>query len=180
MNSESTSSIEAVAQLCPACGMCCNGVLFGDVELQRGDVARKYSSAGLELFRKGDKKAFAQPCACFDGKLCRIYADRPKRCATFECGLLQRVQQGELTASAALQAIRTTRRQVDAVLKLVRALGNHDESLSLNKRYAAVIAQPIDLAADEAQVEQRGELMMAVAELTGSIEREYLTASAAQ
>ena len=167
----------AVAQLCPNCGMCCNGVLFGDVELQRDDDAKKLSGAGLDLFRKGRKQAFVQPCACFDGKLCRIYADRPNRCASFECGLLKRVESGELTVAAALKTIRATRRQADAVLKLVRELGNHEESRPLNKRYTAVIAQGIDLSADEAEVERRGELMIAVAELAGMLESEFLIAA---
>jgi Fe-S-cluster containining protein len=155
--------------------MCCNGVLFGDVELQRGDDAKQLAKAGIDVFRKGRKQAFAQPCACFDGKLCRIYADRPNRCVSFECGLLKRVAQDDITAAAALKTIRATRRQADTVLKLVRELGNHDEAVPLNKRYAAVIAQPIDLSAAETEVELRGELMMAVAELAGLIEREFLT-----
>jgi hypothetical protein len=152
-------------------------VLFGDVELQRGDNARKLSGAGLDLFRKGRKRAFAQPCACFDGKLCKIYADRPKRCAAFDCGLLKRVQRGELTTAAALRSIRETRQCADKVMKLVRELGNHEESQPLNKRYSAVIEQGIDFSAPEAEVERRGELMMAVAELAGLIEREFLTAT---
>jgi len=149
-------------------------VLFGDVELQRGDDAQKLAQAGIEFFRKNRKPAFVQPCACFDGKLCRVYADRPKRCATFDCGLLKQVMAGELEASAALKAIRATRRQADLVMRLVRELGNHDEAQPLSKRYAAVIAQGIDLSADEAEVERRGELMMAVAELAGQIERDFL------
>jgi len=165
---------QAVAQLCPNCGLCCNGVLFGDVELQRGDSGMKLSALGLDMFRKGRKAAFVQPCACFDGKLCRIYADRPNRCATFECGLLRRVQRGEMTAPVALKTIRATLRQVDTVLKLVRELGNHEESLPLNKRYSTLIAQGIDLSASEAEIERRGELMMAVAELAGQIERDFL------
>lgn len=167
-------SNETVAQLCPACGLCCNGVLFGDVELRRGDDAKLLTSVGLELFRKGSRQAFTQPCACFDGKLCRIYADRPKRCATFECGLLKRVQDGEMKPALALRKIAETRRQADRVLQLLRSLGDVNETLPLNKRYAAVSAQPIDLSADKAEVERRGELMLAVAKLMELLERDFL------
>lgn len=170
----SLSNANAVAGLCPNCGLCCNGVLFGDVELQRGDSSQKLAVAGIELFRKGRKQAFRQPCACFDGKLCRIYAGRPKRCAMFNCGLLKRVMAGELSVPAALKAIRSAKGQAVKVLNLVRELGNQDESQPLTKRYAAVIAEGIDLSADEAEVERRGELMMAVAELAGRIERDFL------
>lgn len=69
--------MNAVDQLCPQCGLCCNGVLFGDVELQRGDDATQLAASGLGLFPKGRKRAFSQPCSCFDGHLCAIYAQRP-------------------------------------------------------------------------------------------------------
>ena len=165
---------DVISQLCPACGLCCNGVLFGDVELQRGDNAKLLTQLGLNLFRKGGKSAFSQPCSCFDGKLCGIYADRPKQCRAFECGLLKRVQAGKLTTGAALKTIAEARRSSVAVLKLVRELGHTDETKPLNQRYAAVVAQPIDMAADEAVLERRGELMMAVAKLVDSLERDFL------
>jgi len=81
---------------------------------------------------------------------------------------------GELSVPAALKAIRSAKGQAVKVLNLVRELGNQDESQPLTKRYAAVIAEGIDLSADEAEVERRGELMMAVAELAGRIERDFL------
>ena len=160
--------------LCLACGLCCNGVLFGDVELQRSDDAKRLAALGVELFGKGRKSAFSQPCSCFDGKLCDIYADRPKQCRAFECGLLKRVKAGKLTAGAALKAIAEARRSSEAVLKLVRELGSTDETKPLNQRYAAVVAQPIDMAADEAVLERRGELMMAVAKLVETLQRDFL------
>lgn len=174
MKTSATNSAAAIAKLCPACGLCCNGVLFGDVELQREDDAKRLTRLGVELFRKGHKTAFAQPCACLANGLCRIYADRPKRCATFDCGLLKRVQQEKITATAALKKIAETKHRADEVLKLVRQLGNRDESLPLNQRYAAVIAEPIDMSADEADIERRGELMMAVARLMETLNRDFL------
>ena len=170
-----TQNDEAIAKLCPACGLCCNGVLFGDVELQRGDDAKRLTKLGVELFRKGRKTAFAQPCACLEGGLCKIYTDRPKRCAAFDCGLLKRVQGEELSAAVALKKITEAKRRAAEVLKLVRLLGNKNEFLPLNQRYSAVIAQPIDMSADEAEIERRGELMMAVSKLTDSLGRDFLT-----
>jgi uncharacterized protein len=170
-----TKAAEAIAKLCPACGLCCNGVLFGDVELQRGDDAKLLSKLGVDLFRKGRKTAFAQPCDCLVNGLCRIYTDRPKRCATFDCGLLKRVQTGKLAAPAALKKISEAKRRSAEVLKLVRQLGHKDESLPLNQRYAAIMAEPIDMSADEAEIERRGELMMAVSRLVESLERDFLT-----
>ncbi|HNQ72446.1 MAG TPA: YkgJ family cysteine cluster protein [Verrucomicrobiota bacterium] len=170
----SRSSAEAIRQLCPECGLCCNGVLFGDVELQRGDHRDLLAQAGVTLFRKGRKTAFAQPCSLLVDGLCRIYADRPRRCATFECRLLQQVQTGDLPPAAALRKIAAAKRHAAEVTRLVRRLGNHDESAPLNQRYAAIMAQPIDLAAAATDVELRGELMLAVARLTDSLQRDFL------
>lgn len=169
-----TRTSDAISRLCPACGLCCNGVLFGDVELRRGDDPKALARLGVALFRKGRRAAFSQPCSCFDGKLCGIYPDRPSQCRAFECGLLKRVNAGELTAGAALKSIAEMRRRADAVLKLVRELGNADETQPLNQRYAAVVSQPVDLSAGEAEVERRGELMMTVAKLMGALERDFL------
>jgi len=167
--------MSAIDQLCPACGLCCNGVLFGDVELQRGDDARRLAAQGVGLFSKGRKRAFNQPCACLAHGLCRIYAERPARCRTFDCRALQRVQRGELTVVAARKAIGEAGRRADEVLRLVRTLGDTNETAPLNRRYAAIMAQPMDLAADEAQIELRGELMLAVGRLVDVLEREFLT-----
>jgi hypothetical protein len=155
--------------------MCCNGVLFGDVELRAGDDARRLASLGLDLFRKDRHQAFAQPCSCFDGKFCNIYADRPKRCRTFECRLLQRTQAEELTTAEALKKIKLARKQVEAVRQLVRQLGHTDERVPLNRRYAEVMEQPIDLAADDQNQKVRGQLMRAVEKLSQILERDFLT-----
>lgn len=155
--------------------MCCNGVLFGDVELQRGDDATALTAFGLELFRKGRRRAFAQPCACFDGRLCRIYGSRPRQCAAFECGLLKKVHRGNRTTADALKTIAEMRRRVEAVRRLLRLLGNEDEKLPLNLRYSAVISQPIDLSAKDDSGVLRDELMSAVAGLVDLIEKEFLS-----
>lgn len=167
-------SAGAISQLCPNCGLCCNGVLFADVELQAGDDAARLIDLGISFNKKGLKRAFAQPCHCFDGKLCRIYADRPKRCATFECGLLKRVQSGEMSASAALKRIAAAKKLVEKVRDLLHRLGDDDEQLALTKRYSRMMAQPIDLAGDETAGETRGELMLAVNDLMHVLQREFL------
>jgi uncharacterized protein len=165
---------DAVSQLCPNCGLCCNGVLFADVELRVGDDAGRLAELGLSLTKKGGKLAFAQPCACFDGKLCGIYADRPKRCRTFECGLLKRVQGGELDADAALETILKTKRLAEKVRVLLRQLGQNDERLAMTRRYAQAMSAPIDLSGHENQMERRGELMLAVDDLMRQLQRDFL------
>jgi Fe-S-cluster containining protein len=166
--------MNSIDQLCPNCGLCCNGVLFADVELQKGDNAGRLINLGMSLKKKGMKRAFIQPCRCFDGKMCQIYADRPKCCRTFECGLLKRVQSEEMPAPAALKCIADAKKLVEKVRRLLRRLGDNDEQLALTKRYSRMMSKPVDLSADEDTGEARGELMLAVNDLMHVLQRDFL------
>jgi Fe-S-cluster containining protein len=163
-----------VAALCPNCALCCNGVLFADVRLQKGDNAKRLAMLGVPLKKRGPITRFSQPCSCLDGKLCRIYADRPVRCRTFECRLLQRTQEGEITQRGARKSIQATRRRANKVRRILRELGDTDETVPLSRRYQRMMREPIDLSADKRIGDLRGELMMAVAELVGALERDFL------
>ena len=163
-----------VAALCLQCALCCNGVLFADVRLQTGDDAARLAKLGVPLQRRGGRMRFAQPCSCLEGNLCRIYGERPVRCRTFECRLLQRAQTNEVTERAALKIIQQARRRADNVRRILRELGDTNEMVPLSRRDQRMMRQAIDLSADEHVVELRGELMLAVAELVGLLEREFL------
>lgn len=167
----------AVARLCPACGLCCNGVLFRDVELLAGDDRQRLAELGLPLKRAGAKLKFPQPCACLEGTLCRIYAERPARCRAFECRVLKRVQAGELAPDAALKIIRRMLRLAGEVRGLLQRLAPEGEGLPLTRRYARLMAQPIDLSRGAEEAEARGELMLAVHELMSLAQREFLVES---
>jgi len=161
-------------QLCPNCGLCCDSTLFADVELRAGDDAQRLAKHGLTVYPKTKAKlAFAQSCACFDGRLCKIYADRPKRCRSFGCGLLKRVERGEMTSGAALKKIAQAKSRAAEVRERLRQCGQRDESMALTHRYTAAMSAPVDLAV-EGEAEQRGELMLAVNDLMQMLERDFL------
>jgi hypothetical protein len=166
--------VTAVGQLCPSCGLCCNGVLFRDVELETGDNATRLRTLGLALARKGRKTFFQQPCACFDGQWCREYSERPARCRRFECGVLKRFQTGQLTEQAALTLISRARKHVDALRDVLQQLGDTNEHLPLTARYAQVASRPIELS-DKQAVELRARLMTATHELMELLQREFLS-----
>ncbi|MGD0207659.1 MAG: YkgJ family cysteine cluster protein [Verrucomicrobiota bacterium] len=168
------SSTDFVSQLCPKCGLCCNGVLFADVELRKGDDVQRLAGLGLSLEKKGRQGTFAQPCACFDGTLCRIYNERPKRCRTFECGLLKRVQAGELGADAALETIAQAKRQVEKVCELLRCTGSDDGRLALSKRYGRAMSGPVDLSGGKASAGLPGKLMTTYRDLMQTLPRDFL------
>jgi uncharacterized protein len=163
-----------VTTLCPSCALCCNGVLFADVRLQAGDDAERLTSLGVFLKKRGSIVRFAQPCSCLAGMFCDIYSDRPARCRTFECHLLKRAQAGEVSERAALRSIRKARRSAENVRRILRKLGDTDETVPLSRRYQRMMRQPIDLSADERLINLRGELMLAVSELAAVLERDFL------
>ncbi len=166
--------MNSIDQLCPNCGLCCDSTLFADVELRASDNAARLSRLGLTLLKKNKfTTAFAQPCAGFDGKLCRIYADRPKRCQLFECGLLKRVESKEITPAAALKKITAARAQAEQVRGLLRLMGQNKEQMALTHRYAEAMSAPIDMS-DETNAERHGELMLAVNDLMTRLERDFL------
>ncbi len=166
--------MNGIEQLCPNCGLCCDSTLFADVELRAGDNAARLKKLGLTLAKKGKSKiAFAQPCACFDGKLCTIYQDRPKRCGLFECGLLKRVEADEISANAALKKILAAKKRAGEVRELLRSLRQRDERMALTHRYADVMNRPMDFSI-EGEADKRGELMMAVNELMQLLQRDFL------
>jgi len=163
-----------IAELCPACGLCCNGVLFGDVELSPEEHPAALRALGLTLAKKKQKLAFAQPCSCFDGTFCRVYTQRPKQCRAFECGLLKRVAAKETESAAALKLIARARTKAQKIREQMRRLGNSEEHLPLSRRYAQIMAAPIDLSGDEELVEVRAKLMLEVDALMKIIHREFL------
>ena len=166
--------MNGVEQLCPSCGLCCDSTLFADVELRAGDDAKRLAKLGLNIEKKTPAKlAFAQPCACFNGKLCGIYAERPRQCRLFECGLLKKVEAGELTAGAALKKICVAKQRAEGVRELLLQAGQREETMALTHRYTEVMNAPMNLA-DETAAEIRGELMLAVGDLMQLLQRDFL------
>jgi hypothetical protein len=126
-------------ELCLACGLCCDGTLFDGVKLEPGDDAARLRALGLPVkFARARKPVgrFAQPCAalCAD-RTCRVYAERPGQCRTFECGVFKKAKAGELDPATALRLVRRGRRLGDRVRKLLRQLGDTDEHRALGERF---------------------------------------------
>ena len=148
-------------------------MLFADVRLQRGDDARRLEEQGVAL-SAGANPRFRQPCPGLKEGVCQIYADRPQRCRTFECRLLQKTLVGEVTAVTALRTIGAAKKRVEAVRRILRELGDTDESVPLSRRYQRMMRQPVDLSADDGGAHRRGQLLKAVAKLASVLERHFV------
>jgi Fe-S-cluster containining protein len=153
--------------LCLECGLCCNGVIFADVQLRRGDNAARLRTLGLAFVQKpkAGVEKFKQPCAAFGECKCNIYSDRPKYCREFECLLLKNVKAGEVKISEARKVIRSAVRQAEKVKKLLRLLGENDETLALNKRFQRISRKVERGPYDEEVAHIYGDLSLAVHEL---------------
>jgi Fe-S-cluster containining protein len=155
--------------------MCCNGVLFKDVELQPGDDAAKLIRLGL-AFAKSRQQKFPQPCAALDCRRCGIYADRPVRCRQFECALLKSVAEGEMETPKALRVIRDTQKRAEKVKRLLRELGDDEEWRALSLRFKRMQRRFESSVVDEETADKFGELTLAVHDLNLALRARFYPA----
>jgi len=170
--------------LCLACGLCCNGAIFGDVRLQPGDPALLLARLAAEVGappRRATRppQRYRQPCVFFDGCRCRIYAERPGHCRKFDCLLLQSLQAGETTLAAARRTVHRARRQMAQVRRLLRRLGDHDETVALARRFRRVARRLHEHAPDPATARTYGELTLAFHDLNCLLSQSFYPGSLA-
>ena len=155
--------------LCLECGLCCNGVIFANGQLQPADDVGRLRQLGLKLLAipksPAASRKFHQPCAAFDGCRCQIYAERPQYCRAFECALLKKFKTGKVQADAALRTIRTARRRTEKVKKLLRELGDTDEGVALSVRFRRMQRRAEAGGLDEESADRFGELTLAMQDL---------------
>ena len=168
----------SIDKLCPNCGLCCDSTLFADVKLRESDDAKRLAQLGLVLTRKGvGKFGFSQPCKCFDGKYCNIYHNRPVQCRAFECGLLKKLADGQISLSKALKTISEAKTLANRVRGLLRAFGQHPEEKPMAHCYSEAMTGPIDLSGDAGNAKRQGShrrLMEAFGDLVSVLERNFL------
>ncbi|HEX4738355.1 MAG TPA: YkgJ family cysteine cluster protein [Allosphingosinicella sp.] len=106
--------LASTAHLCLRCGLCCSGVIFDDVPVQEEEAGR-LKTLGFDVRQQKDALRFRQPCTLFSGVLCSVYAERPAACRKFECKLLRRHQDHQVSDEEASSV-------VDAAKALVERL----------------------------------------------------------
>ena len=164
--------------LCTQCGLCCDGTLFGRVELLLADDVDGLKTQGLRIVA-GSKPRFTQPCpALSEDCTCRIYAQRPQQCRAFDCALLLRVRSGELGVESAERLIRRTRKQAARVRQLLEALGDRSDRLPLSQRFSRLRRRlEAEAEGDRKESEERwelfAELTLAVHELQRQLRQEF-------
>lgn len=101
--------------LCQACGLCCSGIWFSQVNLDAGEE-EPARVIGLPVEWVERQAQFKQPCVLHDGKGCTTYDIwRPRRCKAYTCAVLDRLEAGELELPAALGLVTVAREMADRV-----------------------------------------------------------------
>lgn len=157
------------ASLCLECGLCCNGVIFADVELQPTEVHNLKSKVQIPATRAKSGQPgvskLPQPCAAFDGCRCKIYAERPTYCRQFQCLLLKNVQGGRIGRGEASRIIGTAKERAEKVRALLRELGDTDEQKALSLRFQRAAKRYEKAPLAQAKAETYADLTLAVHEL---------------
>jgi uncharacterized protein len=158
--------VESGEDLCLACGLCCDGTLFDLVKLEPGDDVQKLKRLGLPVTLSRGKEAiarFPQPCSALcEDRTCRIYADRPRQCRVFECGVFKSAKAGRITFVAALRLVGQARRRSEKIRRLLRELGDTDEHRALGERFHRTSERMESGLADDAAKAKFADLSLAV------------------
>jgi Fe-S-cluster containining protein len=113
------------SELCQACGLCCNGLIFNHAVLKPGE-AGPAARLGLSVYLEhdleaGDYEAFQLPCPCYKDHKCAIYIQRPDACRHYQCLLLRRFLQGKYSFEVSLDLIQTAKRLIGNIQRLIGA-----------------------------------------------------------
>jgi Fe-S-cluster containining protein len=159
--------------LCTRCGLCCDGTLFGDVELRGPREATRLALLGLDVDSDdADAELLALPCRGLRGTRCGVYAHRPSCCRTFECRLLQDTGRGAVTEANALATIADARTQARRVTALLAGLEpRRGHRVPLAERVADAIAA---VPGSPAGVRRRAALARAMAALTRTLRTSFV------
>lgn len=98
--------------LCTACGMCCDGTLFGHVRLAPVEVANAMD-AGLLVVSLEDGRGFLQPCSQLRCGGCGIYERRPSPCRRYRCNTLIALEADEIDHLAASRRVEVAKSAVN-------------------------------------------------------------------
>jgi len=159
--------------LCTTCGLCCDGTLFADVELNGRAEAARLEIMGMDVENEDRNTGLlSQPCAALRGTRCGIYAHRPKCCRVFQCRLLQNAQQGAVTVERALVQIADAREQIRRVRAMLDHLGNRDEELPIKERCAEALTDEDDMTSEA--IKGRADLEAAMTTLEDTIWNTFL------
>ena len=106
--------------ICLSCGLCCDGTLIGFVQLERKEMLRLRTI--MEIEEGNGEGFFLQPCENLGCSGCTIYSKRPNKCAEFECGLLNSIEQKKISFDSAIEVIELVKQLKSTILNQLMGL----------------------------------------------------------
>ncbi len=143
-----TDELSIASRLCLACGLCCDGTVFGFALIEESEV-EDTAGIGLQTIRTTrNEPAFLLGCHHLDGTACTRYLSwRPSVCGDYFCQVQKRVRKHELAEEEAFSMIARARQMTDEI----RALLPPGVPISQARRlFRDLAAKQPDLAPDEA------------------------------
>lgn len=104
--------------ICVRCGFCCDGTLFLQAHLNKGERGHLPEGIERDSFAGDDGKEFFRlPCRYFD-VMCMIYdRQRADVCSSFRCQLLRDCADAKISPDDALKTVQEARILRDAIVK---------------------------------------------------------------
>jgi Fe-S-cluster containining protein len=115
------SPVDDGSQLCVACGICCDGILFSSVTITDPSEAERVRAHRIPVHVVDERHFFDQPCSALGDKGCSIYTERPLLCHAYRCLLLKQVDAGTMALADALRIVEDARKrevEIRAMLSL--------------------------------------------------------------
>lgn len=86
--------------ICVSCNMCCDGTLFGFLEISADELG----PLGPKVQTRDVEGTFSLVLGCpnlGETGACGIYADRPAKCRAYNCNVIKRMEAGQLDRARA-------------------------------------------------------------------------------
>jgi uncharacterized protein len=162
---ESGSRRLAISRLCAACGLCCDGTLYGRVTVDAVEAAR-IERRRLPMLVVAGERVLPQPCPAYEPGGCTVYDDRPRSCVRYECLLYRRVTAGEIGIDEAASRVTRARHRAAAL----RTLLPSDNRAPLVDALVALVGDGVD---DARGRRENAELLLAAAALAAACRRDF-------
>jgi len=115
---------------CQECGLCCTGAIFTHINIstEESNLLPK-----LKTRIKDNELEMTLPCHYFKLNSCSVYLDRPRRCKTYICKLLDELISGEISLADALNTINITKKQIEYLKpKVIEILNKETDNLFID------------------------------------------------
>lgn len=120
-------------EICIKCGICCDGTLFNNAVLKKGEKEFLPPLIKKRYFKTETGEAFKLPCPYFDKK-CTIYdQEKPHVCSSFRCQLLKNLAKEKINKVDAVQVVKNAMDLRSEIFILYEAINKTKEPISFRE-----------------------------------------------